>query len=242
MRLMAIAVVFFCSQLLAFSAIAQKAPAPLRVSVVAGGGFFETSFFDMFGPYENFDTTLFPSDVAAFASDIRTRADVVVLINRSATLAEPARTNLRNFVESGGGLVIVNQALASYSDWPWWYSEVTGGRYLSQPDGATPSSGFRLNEALIVSPVEAHPIVRRLEGLPFHILDEAYKNVWMSQQNHVLLRTRNSSSDGPLLWIGPHPKARVVVHMLGYGHGAHLNLAFRHLLEDSVLWAAHRLQ
>lgn len=222
------------------SSLSTSAP-KLRVLVVAGGGFFETSFFGMLTPFEQIETTLSWSDVEAFGTDIRARADVVVLINRSPSLPEPARAHLRNFVEGGGGVVVVNQALASYGDWPWWYNEVTGGRYLDRPDGDLPSSGFHLGEAIIATPVEKHPVVARLEGLSFHVLDETYRNVSMSASNRVLLRTRNSTSDGPLLWIGPRTDARVVVHTLGYGHGAHLNLAFRHLMEDSILWAGRRI-
>lgn len=237
-----IAGLFFGSVFAAPDADAPSKLPKLRTLVVAGGGFFETSFLGMFEPYEDIEMTLSWSAVDAFATEIGQRADVVVLINRLPTLPDSARANLRAFVEGGGGVVVVNQALASFSDWPWWYTEVTGGRYMDHGEGEVPSSSFHLGEAIIASPIGKHPITTRLEGLPFHIVDETYRNVWMSPKNRILLRTRNSTSDGPLLWIGPHPAARIVVHTMGFGHGAHLNLAFRHLLEDSILWAGRRTQ
>lgn len=215
---------------------------PIRVLAVAGGGFFETSLFDTFTPTANVSVTVSWSDLEAFRDDLRGRVDVVMLINRSASLPEPQRGNLRAFVEAGGGVIVVNQAMASYGDWPWWYREVTGTRYLSGPEGDQPSSAYRLNEPIIAVPGAQHPITRRLQGLPFHIFDETFLRVWMHPEIRVLALTRNSSSDGPLMWLGPSPQHRVVVQTLGLTHGAHFNLAFRYLMEDSVRWAAGRLE
>jgi type 1 glutamine amidotransferase len=224
------------------STVVHAEDQPIRVLVVAGGGFFETSFFDTFTPMANVSLTVSWSDQEAFHDDLRGRVDVVVLINRSATLPEPQRSNLRAFVEAGGGVIVVNQAMASYGDWPWWHQEVTGARYLSGPEGEYPSSAYRLNEPIIAVPSAQHPITRRLQGLPFHIFDETFLRVWMNPEIRVLAVTRNSSSDGPLMWLGPSSQYRVVVQTLGLTHGAHFNLAFRYLMEDSVRWAAGRLE
>ena len=215
---------------------------PLRVVFVTGGGSYENSIFRILDRMQGISWTHATSDNEAFKNDIRDQYDVVVLFNVSNSLEDPAKANLVDFVESGKGVVVLHHALASYYTWEWWYKEVVGGRYLLAPDGDQPASTYRQGEEIMAAPTREHPIVSSLESFPFHLYDETSKDLWISPEVDVLLRTGLSTSDGPLLWVSPYEKSRVVAFQPGHSSGAHMNVGFRNVLRDAVLWVGGRLR
>jgi type 1 glutamine amidotransferase len=96
------------------------------------------------------------------------------------------------------------------------------------------------NQSISVNPAGPHPVLRGIG--PFHIIDEAYKNLYMSPQIKPLLTTGNPTSDTNLAWIGPCATSRVVAIQLGHGPTAFRNPAYRTLVHNSVLWAAGKIQ
>lgn len=213
----------------------------VRAVFVTGGGTYDNSIFGVVQGLAGIAVTVVESDREAFMPGLEDRVDVVVLYNVSRTLPEAARATLRAFVEGGGGVVVLHHALASYGDWPWWWREVTGGRYVLSPEEGLAASRYSPNESIIAIPTGEHPITEPLGGQPIHLTDETYEGLWLSPEIEVLLRTGLSSSDGPLLWLGPHPGDRVVVFQSGHASSAHYNLGFRVLLRRSILWASGRL-
>jgi hypothetical protein len=215
-------------------------PNPLRALVVTGGHDYEPSFYSVFEGYGDLAWTHAVSNQAAFKSDLRKKYDVVVLYDFSQELDENGRKNLRDFLESGKGLVVLHHAIADYQSWPWWYQEVVGGKYLLKSEGSMPGSTYKHDEDLLVRPVGSHPITANIG--PMHIRDETYKGMWMSPNNKVLLQTDNSTSDGPVAWISAYPKSRVVYLELGHDSAAYRNPAYRALVRNSILWSAGRLR
>lgn len=211
----------------------------VRVMVVTGGHDYEPSFETVFEGPREIRAMVNPHPIA-FRSDLRRRYDVLVLYDTVQELEESQRKNLRDFLESGKGLVVLHHAIASFNSWPWWYQEVVGGRYLLNPDGSTPASTFKHDVELGVRPVLRHPITRGIE--PFHIWDETYKGIWISPKVQVLLQTDNPASDGPVAWISPYEKSRVVYIQLGHGRSAHVHPAFRVLVRNAILWAAGKVR
>lgn len=211
----------------------------VRAMLVTGGGLYETSLHSMLESFPEMSLEISPRDSDAFSTPLLDRLDVLIFVNRSATLGPEGRRHLQSFAEAGRGIVILNQAMANYPDWPW-YRQLAGGRYLDAPTDGLPSSGFRLQEQIIAYPVGAHPINARLGGRAFHMLDETYCRMEIAPDNTILLRTRNSTADGPLVWTSAYAPARVVAILPGFGHGAHLNLAYRLVVEDAIRWAARR--
>jgi len=179
------------------------------------------------------------SNREAFAADIRPKYDVLVLYDLSTEIGEVQRKNLRDFVESGKGIVVLHHAIADYNSWPWWYRDVVGGRYLLKQDGATPASTYSHGEEEFITPVVQHPITAAIG--PFHLWDETYKGMWISPEVKVLLKTNNPASDGPVAWISPYSKSRVVYIQLGHGRTAHLHPAYRELVHNAILWSTGRL-
>jgi type 1 glutamine amidotransferase len=208
----------------------------VKALVVTGGHDYDPEFYSAFDD-EGIKAKVDPHPLA-FTSDFRNRADVLVLYDTAQDLDERRQKNLRDFVESGRGVVVVHHGICSNVNWPWWYEEVVGGRWLFQPvDGK--KSGFKHDEEITVRPAMQHPITREISE--FRIWDETYKDLWISPKVKVLLRTDNPTSDGPVAWIGPSEKSRVVYLQLGHDRNANLNPIWQKLVRNAIFWAAGKL-
>jgi type 1 glutamine amidotransferase len=211
---------------------------PIRVTVVTGGHHFETTFYMLFEGHRDLWWTHFTSNTAAFEKDFRQSCDVLVLYDLSREIGETQKANLRNFVESGKGLVVLHHAIADYNDWPWWYEEVVGGKFFLKSEGDHPASVVAKDQHLISEAVGAHAIT---EGVaPLHTIEETYKGMWISPHNKVLLRTDNPTSDEAVAWISPYPHSRVVYIEMGHDRKTHLHPGYRQLVKNAILWTAGR--
>jgi len=223
--------------LLLAAGCAAPAEKPVRVQVVTGGHDHEASFYSLFEGDERLQVTVNPHP-GAYTRDLRPRVDVLVLYDMVPDLPETQKKNLRDFVESGKGLVALHHVIAGFAAWPWWYEEVVGGRYLEKPDSNRPASTYRHDEEVTVRTVLEHPITAGLRAL--RLRDETYKGMWISPRVKVLLTTDNPTSDGPVAWISPYDKSRVVYIQLGHDHYAHQHPGYRALVRQAILWAAGR--
>jgi type 1 glutamine amidotransferase len=171
-----------------------------------------------------------------FRANLLKRVDVLVLYDSLRQSDEAIRQTLRAFVEAGKGVVILHHALVDFQDWHWWGEEVMGGRYLFEPFKGQAPSTFKHGVDLDVKVETRHPVTAGVESFSIH--DETYKSLWISPKAKVLLRVDHPTSDGPVAWISPYDKARVVVIQLGHGPEAHRNENFRKLVLNAILWAA----
>lgn len=218
----------------------QRKPDALKILVVTGGHDFDTEFYTLFEGYDDLIWNHVPSNHSAFNSDIRQKFDVLVLYDLSNEISENEQKNLKDYVESGKGIVVLHHAIADYISWEWWYKEVVGGKYLLKPEGSMPASTYKHDEEMFVRPVIDHPITSAVG--PLHLWDETYKGMWISPDVQVLLRTDNPTSDGPVAWISPYEKSRVVYIELGHDRFAHLYPAYRILVKRAILWSAGKLK
>jgi hypothetical protein len=210
----------------------------VRVLVVTGGHDHDPDFYAVFDD-PGFRTTVDPHP-NAFQGDIRRRADVLVMYDMIARLEAAQQRNLRDFVEAGRGVVVLHHAICTAKDWPWWYEEVVGARWCFAPPDAAAPLPYKHDEDIRVWPTMDHPITR---GVPaFRIWDETYKGLWLGPRIQVLLRTDHPDSDGPVAWIGPHRKARVVYLQLGHDRNATLNPSWQRLVRNAIVWSAGRLE
>ena len=74
-----------------------------------------------------------------------------------------------------------------------------------------------------------------------HIIDETYKGMWISPDVKVLLKSDDPTSDGPVAWISPYAKSRVICIQLGHDHLAHDHPMYRNLVKNAILWAGGKL-
>ena len=214
-------------------AASRLALGAIRALLITGGHDHEAAFYSLFD-----DIRRVPVDTAAnaFKKDLRGKYDVLIMYDFTRDLGEPGRKNLRDFVEAGGGVVVLHHALLNYQTWTWWSEEVVGGRYRLRREGGDPSSSVTNDQQIDATPAAAHPV---LDGIaPFRIQDETYKNLYMSPKVRPLLTTDNPTSDVNLAWIGPCETARVVAIQLGHGRSAFAHPSYRTLVHNAVRWAA----
>jgi type 1 glutamine amidotransferase len=220
---------------------AQKPDAEaIRALLLTGGHDHETSFYTLFDGHKDLARVRVADSATAFQNDLRDKYDVLIMYDFSRDLKDSGKKNLRDFVESGKGVVVLHHALLNYQDWPWWCEEVVGGSYRLQKTGDIPSSTYKGGERISVAPEGKHPITKGIE--PFDVMDETYKRMWISPRVRPLLTTDNPNADKLLGWIGPCDTSRVVAIQLGHGPTVFSNESYRALVHNAILWSAGRLK
>jgi len=211
----------------------------IRVLLVTGGHDHDPDLYSVFTgvPYLRVNVNPHPT---AFNRDLRKPYDVIVLYDLVQEIPEAQRTNLRAFLESGKGLVVLHHAVADYNRWEWWWRDVVGGKYQIEKDGEFAASSFHHDQEIRAWGVADHPILRGVG--PLHLIDETYKGVWLSPKIQPLLRTDHPLADGVLAWVGPYEKSRVVVILLGHDRQAHHDPGFQQLVRNAVRWTAGRME
>ncbi len=194
-----------------------------------------TSFYSLFMDKKNLQWDHATRDEAALQSGNLQNYDVLLFYNRSDSISDSSKKNLRNFLESGKGLIVLHHALGSYNDWEWWYKDVIGAKYQMNETEQYPKSDFLQGETIKMIPAKEHPFSVGLGE--FTLTDETYKKLWISDQVEVLYETDNETSDGPTVWISPYSKSRVLVIQPGHAASAHLNENYQKLIYNAVFWA-----
>jgi type 1 glutamine amidotransferase len=223
---------------LALLSTALVAPPQLRLLVVTGGHDYPTSFYTVF-EQDGLTWDHAVSNEEAFKKDLRGRYEALVLYDASATISPNAQTHFREFVESGGGLVVLHHAIISYQDSDW-FRDLVGGRYFLSPQSGHQPSTYLHDVDMNVRAVTPHPITRGVTITRIH--DETYKGMWIAPTSTVLLATDNETSDGPLVWVSAYRPARVVYIQLGHGTEAHRDAGYRALVRNALLWVARRAE
>lgn len=209
----------------------------VRALVVTGGHTYDASFYTLFEDQPGIAATVDPHPMPYRRGDLRKRYDTLVLYDSMQVIDDTERKNLTNFVESGKGLVILHHALVDYSDFPWFWEEIMGARWLKVGGpGSKWKTTWKHGVEILAYPVAEHPITAGIG--PMRIWDETYKGMWLSPGIKVLMRTDEPSSDGPLVWISPYRKSRVVIIELGHDRKAHLHPGYRRLVTNAIRWSA----
>jgi type 1 glutamine amidotransferase len=216
----------------------DSASEPLRVYLVSGGHDYHASFYRAFDSAD-LQVNLRPHP-GAFDGDLRKRVDVLVLYDmvQVKEIGEQGQKNLRDFLESGKGLVVLHHAIYDYLDWDWWSSEISGVRQDANRDRSRPD--YKHGVSLNIETMTQHPILTGISA--FHIVDETYRGLIIAPSNTILLRTKDPTSDGPVAWISPYKKSRVAVVQLGHDETAHLDANYQKLVHNAILWAGGRLR
>jgi type 1 glutamine amidotransferase len=216
---------------------------PVRVLVVTGGHGYPVSFYTLFEGYDDIVWSHAVSPKEAFTSDLAKRFDVIVLHDMWEDLEPTEREHLRAFVEAGKGVVSTHHAIVGYTGWPWWYEEIIGGKYFTKEQPGHPVSSYREGVELVVNLTRAgtaHPVTREVG--PLVVEDEAYRGMWHSPEINVLMETSNPLNDKPVVYIGPHPKTRVIYIQLGHSDSTMRYPGYRRLVRNAIMWGAGRLQ
>lgn len=218
------------------------AATPVRVLVVTGGHAYPVSFYSLFEGQPDIAWSHATSPEEAFTEKMKDRYDVLVLYDMHEQMGEQQQANLRAFVESGKGILALHHAIIDGTGWPWWYEEVIGGKYFTQASGSHEASEYKEGVDMVVRPARGlggHVVTRGIGPIVLH--DEAYRKMWHSDKITVLMETDELLNDRPVVFIGPHPKARSLYIQMGHGDGALLHPAVQKLVRNAILWSARRL-
>lgn len=220
--------------------VTQSVPA-VRMLVVTQGHSYPIEFYALLNSLDGIKWTHATSHAEAFRKPIEDRFDVVLLHDMLNETPPETKQNLRSFVEAGKGVVSIHHAIVNYTDWPWWYEEVIGGKYFIKPVPGHEASHYREGVDFVATSVAAkrtHPVLKGVGPLTVH--DEVYRNMWLSPKIEVLMETNHPENDRPVVYVGPHPKARSVLIQLGHSGSTMDNPGFLRLVTNAVRWAARR--
>jgi len=234
--LIALACLPVCGDAFAESAKSQKS---IRVLLAVGGVGYNTLVIRLLKDMNGIEVVVrnVEDDPVVFTAAALADIDVVAMYHRD-NVAEPAeRGALLNFLENGGGVVVMHHALANYPDWEHWWRKQVGGLYaLPSHEDLQPSRYF-YDFRGVARPSSNHPITQRL-GAYWRYEDESYSDLWISDDVGVLLETTAFGSSRNLAWIGPTSSNRVVFIQPGHGDSVMTDLKYRNLIEDALRWAA----
>jgi len=211
----------------------------VRLLVVTEGHTYPTEFYSLLASLPHVFWTHAVSRKEAFRDSLVGRYDTVLLHDMGEKTEQNTRNRLKEFVESGGGVVSLHHAIVDYTDWPWWYREVIGGKYFVQATEGHAASSYEEGIEFLVQSVsgkENHPILRGVGPLWVH--DEVYKGMLHSPGIEVLMETSHPGNDRPVVYVGPYSKSRIVYIQLGHSGDTMGNPGFRKLVSNAVRWVS----
>jgi len=209
--------------------------------VVTGGHGFPVSFYTLFEGWDDLRWSHAATQEEAFRPGLERRYDVILFHDMYETIGTAEQAALRSYVEAGKGVVSTHHAIVNYTSWLWWYEEVIGGKYFTAALGDHAKSAYKEGvefEAVPAKGARSHPVMKGIDALP--VEDEVYKGMWHSPRIQVLMETGHPLNDRPVVYVGPHPKAKSVYIQLGHGEYTMRHPAYRRLIHNAILWAAGR--
>jgi type 1 glutamine amidotransferase len=145
-----------------------------------------------------------------------------------------AKENLRNFVERGGGLVIIHFACGAFQGWPEYV--VLAGRIYDRTNTHDPRGPFTVNLANT-----RHPLTR---GMPssFDTDDELYICLTGDKPVELLASARSkiTKRDHPMGLVHNYGKGRVFLTPLGHDVKALRAAGTADLIRRATAWTAGR--
>jgi len=208
----------------------------IHMLVVTGGHSYPLSFYDMLNSLPDVIWTHATSQQEAFANPLD-KYDVVLLHDMHEQTSRQTRDRLRAFVKAGKGVISLHHSIVDYTDWPWWYQQVTGGKYFVKATTEHGAGQYIEDVEFLVRPSagrEHHPVLRGVNDL--WVYDEQYSNMWISPEVEVLMETDAPDNDKPVVYIGPHPVARVLYVQLGHSDHTMRHPGFQRLMANAVHW------
>jgi type 1 glutamine amidotransferase len=175
--------------------------------------------------------------IARLAELSRRDTDVVMFYTVGLELGPPQEQALQTFVESGGGLVAIHGASASFGNSTAW-ARLIGARFAGHAPGLFP---------LPVEIVDRHhPITAGLAD--FVCTDEEYCHTFPEGvERHVIARFRerppgskDPNGNRDVAWTREVGKGRVFYTALGHDAKCWNNPAWQKLMVQGILWSAGR--
>ena len=225
-----------------FPVLAQEAKPTLNILIVTGGHDYDVpNFYKMFDEMPNvrYDKATLPKDMDMLAPGLEKKYDLLLTYDmNNFSVSNEQREKYAKLIESGMPLVVMHHSICGYDNWsPYW--NMIGGKYLhklTEIDGKSyPASSYKHDIDIKVEIADkTHPITRGVEN--FIIRDEGYKNLYIREGVHVLLKTEHPDATAELAWTTRHGKSAVFVIALGHDKYAYENPYLRKILLQGIEW------
>ena len=224
----------------AASSAAEAPPpqSPLRVLMTVGGVGYNTTIVRMLRSNPDIELTVRDFDVEkVLAPAALSDTDAVLMYHRDNVAEPEERQALMDFLDDGGGIVVLHHSIANYPDWEDWWRDHVGGLYTFGGMDDLPPSRYFYDFRGVAVPAGNHPITTRL-GDFWRYADESYDDLWISDDVEDLLRTAAFGSETQIAWIGPSDSRRVVYIQPGHGAEIMTDPKYLNLIEDALRWSA----
>lgn len=152
------------------------------------------------------------------------KSNVVSSSDKTPWLKDGTEYAFRDYVRSGGGLVVVHSGTASYAQVAPM-RELTGGTFLNHPPPCE----------VIVEPRPHHLLTAGVDEA-FSIHDEHYVMALDDLAADVFLHTRSQHGTQPAGWTRTEGKGRVCVLTPGHFADVWRHPSFQILLSNAVSW------
>lgn len=142
-----------------------------------------------------------------------------------------AKENLRQFVQNGGGMVMIHFACGAFGDWPEFQN--LAGRIYDRVNTHDPRGPFTVNIT-----ATKHAITDGIDS--FAVDDELYICLTGDKPVHVLATARSkiTQRDHPMAFVHEYGKGRVFQTPLGHDVKALQSGRTLELVRRGTLWAA----
>jgi len=145
----------------------------------------------------------------------------MVLYYHGKTISDAALTRLDGFVGSGGGVLAVHSATASFKD-SLRYSEILGGRFT----GHGPVESFEVRS-------KRYDIFRGIE--PFTIRDELYIHE-LQPGVDIHFTASHEGDETPVVWTQRYGRGRVCYAVPGHTTNSLKHPAMQEILRRGLKW------
>ena len=245
MRIFLIAVLFSFS---ICSLFAQETRPTLNILIVTGGHDYDKpNFYKMFDemPGIRYDKAELPKDMDLLAPGLEKKYDLLLTYDMNTfPVSDGQREKYAKLIESGMPLVVLHHSVGGYENW-LQYKKMIGGHYLhkrTEIDGKQyPASDYKHDIDIKVEIADKlHPITRGVEN--FIVRDEGYKNLYIREGVHVLLKTDHPDATAELAWTTQYGKSAIFTIVLGHDKFAYENPYFRRILLQGIQWCVEETQ
>lgn len=150
--------------------------------------------------------------------------DGLVIYANHDTISASQEAALKNFVESGKGLIPLHSAAGCFKN-SEWYIKTIGGQFLSHGNGSFTTK--------IIN--KSHPVT---EGInEFETTDETYVHQKINPDMTVLMERLEGTKKEPYTWIRKQGKGRVFYTAYGHDDISWKKSDFLKLVSNGILWA-----
>jgi uncharacterized protein len=160
------------------------------------------------------------------------KADVLVMYAaEAATILPDQRAYLEPFLERGGGMVVIHDAVCGND--PHWFKTVVGGAWEHR------HSKWHEGDVGIYFLDQDHPITRGVSNFEFN--DEIYYDLHMMPEAKVLASSfHDVFTIAPQMWVYEKENYRAFVCLQGHEYASFNLPHFRAILLRGIAWAGKR--